>query len=158
MRTPKPSPALIVAGAALFVALGGTAIAAGQYVINSTAQIKPNVLKTLTGTPGRYLEEVSQEVTVGPGKPGFASATCPTAGELQNGPLTSRSAYHIVTGGYVADLAPGASVASDRPLGATGWSVSVTNVASGGTSHFRAFALCAPGNASSAGPGFWSVR
>ncbi len=160
MRIHKPSPALIVACAALFVALGGSAIAASRYVINNTNQIKPSVLHTLTGSLGRYVEEISPEVTLTPGHyAAFASASCPSAGQLQNGPLTSSSAYHIVTGGYVADLTAGATVTQDKPRGATGWSVAVTSAGGpSGASHFRAFALCAPGSASAAGPGFWSIQ
>jgi hypothetical protein len=48
----KPSPAMAVALLALFVALGGTAIAAKHYVITSTKQIKPNVLRYLKGATG----------------------------------------------------------------------------------------------------------
>lgn len=43
----KPSPAMLVAFLALVVALGGTAVAAEQYVITSTSQIKPSVLAEL---------------------------------------------------------------------------------------------------------------
>lgn len=43
----RPSPALLVAFLALIVALAGTAVAAEQYVITSTSQIKPSVLKEL---------------------------------------------------------------------------------------------------------------
>jgi Collagen triple helix repeat (20 copies) len=42
----------LVAWLALFVALGGTSIAASHYLITSTKQIKPNVLKELHGTRG----------------------------------------------------------------------------------------------------------
>jgi hypothetical protein len=49
----KPSPSLAVALAALFVAVGGTAAAATGYVITSTHQIKPSVLKQLRGANGR---------------------------------------------------------------------------------------------------------
>jgi len=42
----------IVAWLALFVALGGTSIAASHYMIVSTGQIKPSVLKQLHGARG----------------------------------------------------------------------------------------------------------
>ena len=43
----------IVAWIALFVALGGTSLAARHYLITSTRQIKPSVLKKLRGASGR---------------------------------------------------------------------------------------------------------
>jgi hypothetical protein len=52
MRGRKPSPAMIVACLALFVALGGTGIAASRYIITSTRQIRPRVLKALRGNTG----------------------------------------------------------------------------------------------------------
>jgi hypothetical protein len=45
MRGRKPSPAIIVASVALFVALGGTALAAKRYLITSASEIKPSVLR-----------------------------------------------------------------------------------------------------------------
>jgi hypothetical protein len=48
----KPSPAMIVACLALFVASAGTSIAASHYLITSTKQIKPSVLKQLKGAQG----------------------------------------------------------------------------------------------------------
>jgi hypothetical protein len=45
-----PSSAMVIAIAALFFALGGvTAVAAHKYVITSTRQIKPSVLKKFEG-------------------------------------------------------------------------------------------------------------
>jgi len=48
----KPSPATVIACLALFVASTGTAIAAHHYLITSTKQIKPSVLKQLKGAKG----------------------------------------------------------------------------------------------------------
>ncbi|MCW2992123.1 MAG: hypothetical protein JWM73_2717, partial [Solirubrobacterales bacterium] len=51
----KPSPAMAVAMVSLFVALGGSALAASHYLITSTKQISPKVrtaLKGAAGTPG----------------------------------------------------------------------------------------------------------
>ncbi len=48
----RPSPATAIALLALFFALGGTAIAAKHYLITSTSQIKPSVLKQLHGKVG----------------------------------------------------------------------------------------------------------
>ncbi len=47
MRPRRPSPAMIVALVALVIALGGTAVAASRYIITSTSQIKPTVLREL---------------------------------------------------------------------------------------------------------------
>jgi hypothetical protein len=49
MRKRKPSPGLVIACLALVVALGGTAIAASRYIITSSSQIKPSVLRELRG-------------------------------------------------------------------------------------------------------------
>jgi hypothetical protein len=48
----KPSPAMIVACLALFAASTGTSIAARHYLITSTKQIKPSVIKKLHGAKG----------------------------------------------------------------------------------------------------------
>lgn len=51
-RLPMPSPAMVVALVALFIAMGGTALAAKHYLISSTRQISPKVLKALKGNLG----------------------------------------------------------------------------------------------------------
>jgi hypothetical protein len=52
LRGRRPSPAIAIALVALFVAMGGTAVAARHYLINSTSQINPKVLKKLRGNKG----------------------------------------------------------------------------------------------------------
>jgi len=52
MHLRRPSPTNIIAVLALFFALGGTAIAAHHYLITSTKQIKPSVLRKLRGRAG----------------------------------------------------------------------------------------------------------
>jgi hypothetical protein len=47
MRGRKPSLTSIIAVLALAVALGGTAVAASRYIVTSTSQIKPSVLREL---------------------------------------------------------------------------------------------------------------
>jgi hypothetical protein len=47
MRRRKPTPTAVIAIAALVVALSGTAVAARHYIITSTSQIKPSVLRAL---------------------------------------------------------------------------------------------------------------
>lgn len=131
MRFHKPSPAIVISCLALFVALGGTAIAASHYVITSTSQIKPSVRRALTAL-GPDVSVQSSEVSVKPGAVGVAQAICPTGD-------------HIVTGGYVTELGPGGFVAKDDPIGTVGWSVLIYNQHSSAISTMRAQALCAPG-------------
>jgi hypothetical protein len=52
MHLRKPSPAGVIAGLALFFALGGTALATNHYLLTSTSQVKPSVLKALHGNAG----------------------------------------------------------------------------------------------------------
>ncbi len=51
-RLRVPSPAMVVALLALFFALGGSALAAKHYLLSSTKQIAPSVLKKLKGNAG----------------------------------------------------------------------------------------------------------
>ncbi len=53
MHLRKPSPTSMVAVLALFFALAGTAIATNHYLITTTSQIKPSVLKKLKGYAGQ---------------------------------------------------------------------------------------------------------
>ena len=50
MHLRKPSPAGVIAGLALFFALGGTALATSHYLITSTSQIKPSARQSFNCT------------------------------------------------------------------------------------------------------------
>lgn len=65
------SPSLVISVVALCVALGGTAVAAG-YVITSTSQISPKVLKKLKGNRGA---KGARGKTGAPGAKGAPGAT-----------------------------------------------------------------------------------
>jgi len=137
MHLHRPSPATIIACLALFVALGGTAIAASRYAITSTSQIKPSVLNAIS-TSGPDDNVHSAEETIQPGKIGGPLANCPTGD-------------HVVTGGYEGELAPGALVIKDEPRGSLGWSVLIDNRNATAVSKVRAEALCAPGQVATDG-------
>ena len=108
MRTRKPSPATVIASVALFFALGGSALAAHHFLITSTKQIKPSVLKALrgnrgpagaqgspgaSGPPGPAATSVlsalttvdSPEVEVPAGEVGGAEAICPAGSRAVSG-------------------------------------------------------------------------
>ena len=52
VRLRPPSPALVLACAALVIAMTGTAFGAKRYLVKSTKQISPSVLKKLKGNQG----------------------------------------------------------------------------------------------------------
>jgi hypothetical protein len=56
MRRKRPSTATVIALVALVVALSGTAIAASRYIITSTSQIKPSVLRELRASSAHAAE------------------------------------------------------------------------------------------------------
>ncbi|HEY4428816.1 MAG TPA: hypothetical protein VGN08_11485 [Solirubrobacteraceae bacterium] len=80
-------PATWIAAAALFVALGGTAVAAKHYLITSTQQIKPNVLKALRA-PTASLSVLTTALYGGlaaPGKTSQVTAFCPPGSHAVSG-------------------------------------------------------------------------
>ncbi|HTT94452.1 MAG TPA: hypothetical protein VMF55_07250 [Solirubrobacterales bacterium] len=77
----RPSPAMVVAIAALVLALTGSAVAAKRYLITNTKQISPAVLKQLATMAAKQGAAVGPAGTAGapgaagaPGKEGAAGA------------------------------------------------------------------------------------
>lgn len=117
MHMKRPSGATVIAVIALVMALGGSAAAANHYLITSTKQIKPSVLKALKGKTGPRGSAGATGATgatgakgatgaegatgaVGPqGSPGAAGAAGTFSTELSTGE-TVRGAYN--TGGTAA--------------------------------------------------------
>ncbi len=156
MRTRRPSPAFVLACLALFVALGGTAAAAHHFLITSTTQIKPSVLRTLHGATGRP----GASGATGPAGPqGPAGAQGP-AGPSNLSALTIVRAHdllvkptkeatsiatcpagsHVLSGGEYSGFATrnGSEMSADHQS----WIVLVTNL-SGIEVNLEAIAYCA---------------
>jgi hypothetical protein len=86
------SYANLVATLALIFAMGGTAVAAKRYLISSTGQISPKVLKKLKGATGRT-------GATGPaGSPGSAGPAGSAGGEGPRGPSNGYSAFKVSVG------------------------------------------------------------
>lgn len=108
MRPRRPSLATVLAALALFVSLGGTAVAARHYLITSTAQIRPSVLRQLHGlTGGRGAAgpqgPAGAQGPAGPaGSPGppGASATALWAQVTSTGTLTASGGVTGIVSGY----------------------------------------------------------
>lgn len=74
------SPALVIAMLALVLSLGGSAYAAKKYVLTSTSQVKPSVLKTLKGNAGRA-GATGRTGTAGPAGPAGGKGDTGAKGE-----------------------------------------------------------------------------
>jgi hypothetical protein len=70
MHIDRPSLGGLMAFLALLIALGGSATAASHYLITSTSQIKPSVLKKLEGRAGTNGAPGSPGTPGVPGVPG----------------------------------------------------------------------------------------
>jgi hypothetical protein len=106
----KPSPAMVVACLALFVASTGTSIAARHYLITSTKQIKPSVLKQLKGAKG----PIGQSVTGLTGPQGPKGDTGAAGANGNTGATGAQGSSGVVTtgvfGGQVGSIDVSASI------------------------------------------------
>jgi hypothetical protein len=159
MRVRKPSPAGVIAVIALFFALGGTALAS-HFLVTSTSQIKPSVLKKLKGNVG----PAGPTGATGPSGP--AGATGPGGPQGPAGPsnlgalvrvvgpsvevapeTTGHSTaecpggYHIVSGGFTDN---GGEVFALDSFGGPSWSALIFNTFVSINATVKAVAFCAP--------------
>src|ERR1700704_5033364 len=118
LRGRRPSPAIAIALVALFGAMGGTAIAARHYLINSTSQINPKVLKKLKGNAGKA------GVAGLPGKDGAPAKDGAPGKDGATGPQGPGAMWAVVK----PEGAPG----SPAPISRQSGGISVTNGAIAG--------------------------
>jgi hypothetical protein len=145
----------VIASVALVFSMTGTGIAAGHYLITSTSQIKPSVLRALRGQPGPQGPAGAQgatgagfstsSVTIVRGTPEtlcpLDGGSCSVAVAVATCPLGSVA----IAGGFDGGSSPpvDATVADDEPiLGDTAWEIAVTND-SATTATYTPFAVCA---------------
>jgi hypothetical protein len=108
----------LVAWLALFVALGGTSLAANHYLINSTKQISPKVLKKLRGSRG---PRGAQGTAGARGATGATGATGPagTPNTASFYTKTESDGRYLGAGAQAADSAKlGGTAASEFTFGA----------------------------------------
>jgi len=114
------SYANVVATMALVFAMGGSAVAAKHYLINSTSQIKPSVLKKLKGSAGK----TGATGSAGPaGAAGSAGAKGETGTKGETGAPGSAVAYAHVSKDAKLDAANSKNVSSASEFGkrSVGW-------------------------------------
>jgi hypothetical protein len=149
MHLRRLSPATAVALVALFFALGGTAIAAKHYLITSTSQIKPSVLKKLRGNTGGE-GPPGPAGPQGPAGSGALSQIVEVAGPKNPVPAKKVASSlascppgtHVVGGGdsmFAGEVA-GFDSEAERPQS---WFVIVANASEFGEGWVQAIAYCA---------------
>jgi len=116
----RPSAALVVASLALFVAISGAATAATHYLITSTKQINPTVLKKLQkagprGAKGATGAAGEAGVAGTPGTSGIAGIKYVTVSQTGSYVLTTTASCptgYVAIGGSASPLAAATTISS----------------------------------------------
>jgi hypothetical protein len=126
---------MVLSLVALFLALGGTAIAAKHYLITSTSQIKPSVLKSLKGNAGARGPEgpAGPAGAQGPAGPsnlsGLTIVTGPTvevpAGKVGGAEAVCPAGSHAVSGGGFGSIV--GLAASEMESNHQDWFIVISN-------------------------------
>jgi Collagen triple helix repeat (20 copies) len=127
LRVRRPSPAMVVALMALFLAMSGSAIAAKHYLLTSTKQISPKVLSALKGKNGSA-GPAGATGGAGPtgaiGATGATGATGPTGAigatgaTGATGPAGPGARWALVSGDHTTILAQSGGISITTTAGA----------------------------------------
>jgi hypothetical protein len=159
MRIRRPSASSVIALLALFFALGGSAIAAKHYIITSTSQIKPSVIKHLQGLefegpkgatgPQGPAGVAGPQGPIGPAGPSNLGAIITVEGPIhsiapfhaENSIATCPAGTRAISGGGVAITLNGIAV-SVAGVGRETWGVVAANGTNSNEDTVQAIAYC----------------
>jgi hypothetical protein len=135
---------MAVALVALAFALAGSAVAAGRYLIQSTRQVNPAVIKSLTRAALQEQLVVKSAITEVPRGAAIAVfAKCPLGAHLLSGGYKFSGDSTLEHGLQPPGPPEGAYIEQDAPsLPAPEWVVVVNNAHGSHTVSVRAEALC----------------
>jgi hypothetical protein len=100
----RPSPAMIVACVALFVALGGTGLAA-SYVVSSNSQVGPQTISGHQAPSGDHANVISHSLNLQDLAPQSVNSAKVVNGSLVAGDTNTASVQHRVSGSCPSDQA-----------------------------------------------------
>jgi hypothetical protein len=134
-----PSPALVVALVALFVALSGTAVAAGVVPLAKRSLKADNALK-LQGRTAAQLAALPGPASSAAGLVRTKTATLAIAAEQGQNATIACDSGKIVSGGFDANVA--VLAIESRPLSDSTWSFYLVNASDGRQADVTLYAVC----------------